>query len=102
MNRSLAIVETETREERLRRVYDELADIDPDDLRDALLAITEGAPAQRRTRDLADPGDELPIGVGGAIELADSIRSSGSSAATTSCPCTSSRRVWWSNAPSPG
>jgi endonuclease G, mitochondrial len=57
--------------DRLDRVYDLLAQIDPDELRDALLAITEGAPLQRSTHDVEDPGPELPIGEGGAIELGD-------------------------------
>ena len=57
--------------DRLDRVYDLLAQIDPDDLRQALLAITEGAPLQRSTHDVEDPGPELPVGEGGAIELDD-------------------------------
>ena len=57
--------------DRLDRVYDLLAQIDPDDLRQALLAITEGAPLQRSTHDVDDPGPELPVGEGGAIELGD-------------------------------
>ena len=58
-------------DDRLARVYAVLAGIDPDDLRDALLAITEGAPLQRSTHDVDDPGAELPVGTGGAVELDD-------------------------------
>ncbi len=58
-------------DDRLARVYAVLAGIDPDDLRDALLAITEGAPLQRSTNDVDDPGAELPVGTGGAVELDD-------------------------------
>ena len=47
---------------RLEAVYEQLAGIDPDDLRDALLAIAEGAPTHLHTRDLPDPGAELMPG----------------------------------------
>jgi hypothetical protein len=58
-------------ENRLAKVYDQLQAIDPDDLREALLAITEGAPMQRSVGDVADPGPELDVGEGGAVATED-------------------------------
>lgn len=54
---------------RLQHVYEVLSGIDPDDLRDALLAITEGAPMLRSVHDVDDPGDELAVGVGGNVAM---------------------------------
>jgi V8-like Glu-specific endopeptidase len=55
--------------DRLEAVYSRLADIDPDDLRDALLAITEGAPLHRSVHDVPNPGKALAAGEGGAVTL---------------------------------
>jgi len=57
--------------DRIETVYEKLEGIDPDDLRDALLAITEGAPIHQRTRDLPDAGAELMPGEDGAIAVED-------------------------------
>lgn len=66
MNTATAIVGSQ---ERIEAVYRKLEGIDPDDLRDALLAITEGAPTLRHTRDLPYAGPELEVGEDGVTTL---------------------------------
>jgi len=65
MNTPTAIIGAQP--DRLEAVYERLEGIDPDDLRDALLAITEGAPTHKYTRDLPDAGAELAPGDPGVI-----------------------------------
>ena len=64
MNTATAIVGADAR---IEAVYRQLEGIDPDDLRDALLAITEGAPTHQHTRDLPDTGPELAPGDPGVV-----------------------------------
>jgi len=64
MNIATAIVGAKPR---MEAVYRRLEGIDPDDLRDALLAITEGAPTHQYTRDLPDAGPELVPGDPGVV-----------------------------------
>lgn len=71
MNTATAIIgspDTDSRR-RIEAVYEKLEGIDPDDLRDALLAITEGAPIHQFTRDLPDAGTELLPGEDGAVTV---------------------------------
>jgi len=68
MNIATAIVGANPRTE---AVYRQLEGIDPDDLRDALLAITEGAPCHQHTRDLPDAGLELAPGDPGVVGVAE-------------------------------